>query len=406
MPLEPRLRDEVNRRAFASRAVHAGERPARPDFTPTTTPIYPSSSFFYDDTADLDGVFGHEREGYVYTRYGNPTTRALEVAVADLEGTEDAVAYASGMAAVYGALLHGVSAGAKVVAARDVYGATYAIFNRLLTNAGVQTTFVDILDLDAVARTVAEQRPRLLFCETISNPLMRVADLTALAEIAHRHGARLLVDNTFATPVLVTPAALGVDVIIHSATKYLGGHGDVTGGIVATDAMTAAELREDLKLTGPVLGPFESWLILRGVKTLPLRVERQCASAARIACWLAAHPVIARVNYPGLLDLGPTAAQFNNHQRGAMISFEIESAGKDEVFRFFEALRLCVPATTLGDVYSLVLYPAISSHRALSPKERAQVGIGDGLVRLSVGIEDPDDIIADLDQALAAARPV
>ena len=391
---------------FASRAVHAGERPPRPDFTPTATPIYPASSFFYDDTADLDAVFGNERSGYVYSRYGNPTTRALEVAVAELEGTEDAVAYASGMAAVYGAILHGVAAGARVVAGRDVYGASYGIFNRLLRNFGVETTFVDVLDLAAVEATVAELKPRLVYCETISNPLLRVPDLPALAGIAHRHGARLLVDNTFATPVLVNPARHGVDVVIHSATKYLGGHGDVTGGVVATDQFTAAELREDLKLTGPVLGPFESWLVLRGIKTLPLRVERQSASAARIAARLADHPAVARVNYPGLGDPGPGAGIFNGTGRGGMISFEIAGAGRDEVFRFLEALRLCLPATTLGDVYSLVLYPAISSHRGLTPPERAQVGIGEGLLRLSVGIEDVEDIVADLDQALGAATGV
>ena len=391
------------RRGLSSRAVHAGERPSRPDFTPTATPIYPSSSFAYDDTADLDAVFGNEREGYVYTRYGNPTTRALEVAVADLEGTEEAVAYASGMAAVYGALVHGVAAGARIVAARDVYGATYAIFSRLLKTFGVETTFVDVLDLDAVERALDEVRPRLVYCETVSNPLLRVPDLPALAALCRRHGARLVVDNTFASPVLVNPIAHGADVVVHSATKYLGGHGDVTGGVVATDALTAAELREDLKLTGPVLGPFEAWLVLRGIKTLPLRFERQCASAARIAAWLAGHPSIAKVNYPGLTDLGPAATAFNGDARGAMISFEIAGAGKPQVFRFLEALRLCLPATTLGDVYSLVLYPAISSHRALSPAERAQVGIGEGLVRLSVGIEDVEDLVADLDQALRAA---
>lgn len=367
------------------------------------TPIYAASSFFYDDTETLDQVFGHERSGYVYTRYGNPTVQAFETAVADLEGAEGAVAYASGMAAVYGALLHEVSAGAKIVSARDVYGASFAIFNRLLADLGVQTTFVDTTDLAAVAQAVAEIKPRVLFCETVSNPLMRVADIPALAEIARKHGAKLIVDNTFATPCLVNPLRHGAYAVVHSATKYLAGHGDVTGGIIATDEFTAAELREDLKLTGAILGPFEAWLALRGLKTLPLRFDRQCANAARIADWLAGHPAVAKVNYPGLANLGRAEAIFNDSRRGAMISFDIAGAGKDEVFRFLESLRLVMPATTLGDVYSLTLYPAISSHRALSSEQRAGIGIGDGLVRISIGIEDADDIIADLDQALAVA---
>lgn len=370
------------------------------------TPIYAASSFFYDDTETLDQVFGHERSGYVYTRYGNPTVQAFETAVADLEGAEGAIAYASGMAAVYGAILHEVSAGAKIVSARDVYGASFAVFTRLLSDLGVQTTFVDVLDLDAVAQAVAEIKPRVLFCETVSNPLMRVADIPALAEIARKNGAKLIVDNTFATPCLVNPLRHGAYAVVHSATKYLAGHGDVTGGIVATDEFTAEELREDLKLTGAILGPFEAWLALRGLKTLPLRFDRQCTNAARIADWLNSHPAVAKVNYPGLTTLGRTEAIFNDERRGAMISFDIAGAGKDGVFRFLESLRLVMPATTLGDVYSLTLYPAISSHRALSPEQRAEVGIGDGLVRISIGIEDADDIIADLDQALAVVAGV
>ncbi len=377
-----------------------------PDFTPTTTPIYPSTSFFYEDTATLDAVFGHEREGYVYTRYGNPTITALETAVADLEGTAAAVAYASGMAAVYGAILHEVSAGAKIVAARDVYGATFAVFNRLFADLGVETVFVDALDIDAVARTVTEVKPRAIYCETVSNPLMRVADLSELAAIARTNSARLIVDNTFPSPTLVNPVRFGADVVIHSTTKYLAGHGDVTGGVIATDAMRAAELREDLKLTGAILGPFEAWLTLRGIKTLPLRIERQSMSAAEIATWLVDHPAIAHVNYPGLDDLGGAEAMYNDDRRGGMISFDIADAGRDEVFRFLESLKLIMPATTLGDVYSLTLYPAISSHRALSPEQRAEIGIGDGLVRLSVGIEDVEDIMADLDQSLFAATGV
>lgn len=386
---------------FATRAVHAGERAPKPDFTPTVTPIHPASSFFYDDTETLDAVFANERSGYVYTRYGNPTIRALETAVASLEGTADTVAYSSGMAAIHAAILLDVRAGDRVVAARDVYGATYAILTRLFANLGVETVFVDVTDLDAMRETVGRVRPALVCCETVSNPLLRVADIPALAEIAHAAGAKLMVDNTFATPYLVRPATHGADTVVHSGTKYLGGHGDATAGLIAAGADRCLALREQAKLTGPTLGPFEAWLTLRGIKTLPLRVARQSESAARVARWLGDHPDVAAVHYPGLADLGPAAAIFERPAHGGMVSFDLRGAGREEVFRFMAALDLCMPATTLGDVYSLVLYPAMSSHRALTPEQRTEVGIGDGLVRLSVGIEDVDDITADLGAAIA-----
>jgi cystathionine gamma-synthase/methionine-gamma-lyase len=388
---------------FASRAVHSGERSARPDFTPTVTPIYPATAFVYDDTETLDAIFGNERSGYVYTRYANPTTTALETAIASLEGTEDAVAFASGMGAVYAAMLLDVRAGDRILAAPDVYGATYAILARMLPTLGAEAVFVDLLDIDAFQDKLKSTKPTLVYAETISNPLLRVADLKAVTKLAHDHGARVAVDNTFASPWLVNPAALGVDSVIHSTTKYLGGHGDVTGGVVATTAARAAELREINKLIGAVLGPFESWLTLRGLKTLPLRMRQHSDNAAKVAKWLANDPRVSRVNYPGLTDLGSAEVMFTRPERGGMISFEIADAGREDVFRFLEALRLVVPATTLGDVYSLVLYPAISSHRAVPPEERARIGISDGLVRLSVGIEEVDDIIADLDGALTAA---
>jgi cystathionine beta-lyase/cystathionine gamma-synthase len=394
--------EEESAQGFTTRAVHAGERAPRPDYIPTTTPIYLSSSFSYESLDDLDAIFGNEREGYVYTRYGNPTTEALEQAVAALEGTDEAVAFASGMAAVHAAILNEVQAGQTIVAARDVYGATYAVLTNLFATLGVKTSFVDILDLDALAKSVEEVKPRIVLFETISNPLMRVADIASIVEIAHAHKARVVCDNTFASPFLVNPARFGVDSVVHSSTKYLGGHGDVTGGIVATTWDRAAELRELNKLTGAILGPFESWLTLRGIKTLSLRVPKQSENAATIAVWLVDHPRVSKVHYPGLMDLGRANAQFNSAHRGGMISFEIADATKAEVFRFMEALQLCVPATTLGDVYSLVLSPASSSHRALTPEQRAEIGISDGLVRLSVGIEDVEDIVNDLDQALQA----
>jgi cystathionine beta-lyase/cystathionine gamma-synthase len=387
----------------ATRAVHAGTRAPRPDFTPTVTPIHPSVTYWYDSMEDLDGVFGGTRQGYVYTRYGNPTVTALEEAVAALEEGESAVAFASGMAAIHAALLAtGARAGSAVVAAQDIYGATYALLDQLMRSQGVMVRFVDVTDLEAVETSCAELKPVALLVETISNPLLKVADLPALVEVAHRHGAALLVDNTFASPCLVQPLTLGADLVIHSTTKYLGGHGDVLGGVVVTSEDRRAELFEVLKVTGGNLGPQEAWLVLRGIKTLVLRMRQHCENGLAVARWLEEHPRASRVYYPGL----PSHPQHELARRlfGAwgyvgMVSFELAGANQREVFRFFESLRLCLPATTLGDVYTLVLYPAHSSHRALSPEERARIGIGDGLVRMSVGIEAVEDVLSDLKQA-------
>ena len=392
-------------------AVHAGERAAKPIFTPVTTPIYYASSYVYDEMETLDATFAGTFDGPMYTRYGNPTVSALEAAVAALEGGNAALAYGSGMAAIHGALLAaGARAGTSVVAAQDCYGATYALLNRLLASQGVTPRFVDTADFEAVRAAFAAARSAgapavALIVETISNPLLKVADLTALAELAHAAGAALIVDNTFASPYLCRPLGLGADYVVHSATKYLGGHGDVLGGVTVTSQERRRELNEINKLVGANLGPQEAWLVLRGIKTLPLRVQRQCENAAQVAAWLADHPGVSHVNYPGLAshpqhDLA--ARLLERGAFGAMISFDIRDGNRARVFRFMEALRLVLPATTLGDVYSLALYPAHSSHRALDPDLRRRIGIGDGLVRLSVGIEDPADIVADLAQALAA----
>jgi cystathionine beta-lyase/cystathionine gamma-synthase len=395
---------DLSNKAFATRAVHAGERAPRPDYVPVVTPIHPTVGFVYDSIDDLDGIFATTRDGYVYPRYGSPTVTAFEQAVAELEGGEAAFAFASGMAAIHVALLAaGVKSGMSVVAALDVYGATFALLGRLLAELGAQAQFVDVTDLVAVEAALADTRPAALLAEIISNPLIKVADVPALAELAHHFGAQLLIDNTFAPPYLFNPLAHGADYSIHSATKYIGGHGDVMAGVVVTSAENRRKLYELNKLVGSVLGPFEAWLALRGVKTLPLRMRQQCANAARVAQWLAAQRKIARVNYPGL----PVHPQhelagrlFGERGFGGMLSFEIAGADRTKAFRFMEALELCLPATTLGDIYTLVLHPVTSSHRALSPEERARVGIGEGLVRLSAGIEEADDIIADLDQAL------
>ncbi|MDW7990915.1 MAG: PLP-dependent aspartate aminotransferase family protein [Anaerolineae bacterium] len=388
-----------------TRAVHAGrlipgdDRDRRP-FIPTVPPIHPSVTYYYGRMEDLDAAF--DAEGYVYARHGSPTVAALEEAVAALEEGETAMAFASGMAAVHAALLAaGARAGTAVVAARDLYGATYLLLDRLLRSQGVNVRFVDVTDLAEVEAACAEVCPVVLLVETVSNPLLKVADLPALAEIAHRYGAAFLVDNTFATPYLVRPLSLGADFVIHSGTKYLGGHGDVLAGVVVTSAARREALMEVLKTMGANLGPMEAWLLLRGLRTLVLRVERQFASAQAVARWLEAHPRIARVLYPGL----PSHPQhdlalrlFGGRGFGGIVTFELKDAGREEVFRFMDRLRLCVPATSLGDVQTLVLYPARSSHRSLTPEERASLGITEGMVRISVGIEAVEDILADLEE--------
>jgi cystathionine gamma-synthase/methionine-gamma-lyase len=395
-------------RTFATRAVHAGERAPHADYTPVVTPIQPTVGYLYDSIDELDAIFGNQRPGFVYPRYGSPTVSAFETAVADLEGGEAAHAFASGMAAVHVALLAaGARAGATMVASPDLYGATYSILRSLFGDLGVTVRYVDTADLEGVEQTLAETRAIALIVETISNPLLKVADLPALADLTHCYGARLLVDNTFASPYLCNPLCYGADFVIHSATKFIAGHGDTMAGVVVTTAEMRQQLYELNKLVGSVLGPFEAWLALRGLKTLPLRMRQQCANAQQIAEWLSSHPAVRQVNYPGLSacpHFVVASHLFAGRGYGGVLSFEIAGADRGAVFRFMERLKLCLPATTLGDIYTLVLHPATSSHRSLSADERAQLGISEGLVRLSAGIEDATDIIADLQQALDAAR--
>jgi cystathionine gamma-synthase/methionine-gamma-lyase len=269
---------------------------------------------------------------------------------------------------------------------------------------GVNVRMVDVSNLEEVETAIKETRPIAMLAETISNPLLKVADVPSLADLAHRYGAALLVDNTFASPYLFNPIKHGADYVIHSATKYLSGHGDVLAGVVATSAENKSKLYELNKLIGSVLGPFEAWLALRGLKTLPLRMQQQCRNAKQIAEWLRSHPRVSKVNFPGLPghpqhDLAQQL--FEGKGSGGVLSFEIAGADKAMVFRFMEALTVCLPATTLGDIYSLILHPATSSHRGLTADERARVGIPDGLVRLSTGIESVEDILTDLEFALA-----
>ena len=364
------------------------------------------SSFAFERLESLERAFADPAEGYVYARHGSPTTDALALAVAALEGAPGAVPFASGMAAIHGVLLAaGVAAGDTIVAGRDLYGATQTLLSTIMANAGVRLRLVDATDTAAVAEAVAESRPRVVFVETVSNPLLRLVDLPAVAQIARDGGARLVVDNTFATPYLCRPLALGAHAVVHSVTKYLGGHGDLTAGVVAAEEALLEPLRSAARLGGATLGAFDAWLALRGTRTLPLRMERHCLNAAAVAVHLAQHSRVGMVHYPGLPSHPQHALArrlFESRAFGGVVSFTIEGAGPVEVGRFMDALRLFTPAPTMGDVYSLALYPARSSHRGLTPEARAALGIGDDLVRLSVGVEGLADLLRDLDRALQA----
>jgi cystathionine beta-lyase/cystathionine gamma-synthase len=406
-------------RRFDTRAVHAGERRCagpendangRADYYPITTPIYASTTFSHPDVQTTDRVLGGEEPGYSYARYDNPTVRAFEDAVGALEGAGGqgqarAFAFGSGMAATHAALAAAeLTPGATVMAAEQLYGSTATLLVQVFGANDVETRFFDAYDLRAVEKKVAELRPRAVVVETISNPLLRVADIEGIAEITRDAGAALIVDNTFGTPYLQRPIDLGADIVVHSATKYLSGHGDLTAGVVVAGPPYDAAVESIRKLVGGVLGPFEAWLAHRGLKTLSLRMERQCRNAREIAARLQDHPKIAKVNHPSLEDHPDRkTAERVLSDTGGLVSFELAADpenGRDAAFRFLNALELCVRAPSLGDVYTLAIHPATSSHRELSPSRRERLGVNESLVRLSVGIEHPEDVISDIEQAL------
>jgi cystathionine gamma-synthase/methionine-gamma-lyase len=395
--------------SLLTRLIHAGERAASPPGRPTATPIYTTATYIYPDAAALDDAFG-SGQGYVYARYGNPTVSQLESVMATAEGGVGAVAFGSGMAALHAAILAaGTPRGATqprprgILAARDLYGATTALLETFFAAQGIPVAYCDLCDLAAVDAAIEAARPDVLLVEQISNPLLKVVDVEALAQRARAAGARLIVDNTIATPIIQRPIALGADLVVHSATKYLGGHADASGGIVVARATLVRDtLRAYSKLLGAILGPFEASMIARGVKTLSLRMRQQCSNAADVARWLEAQPEVARVYYPGL-ESHPQhelAARTFGELFGALVAFELRAGSREATFRFIDGLRLILPATSLGDIYTLVTAPLISSHRDLTPQQRAERGIGDGLVRLSIGIEEVGDLVEDLRGAL------
>jgi cystathionine gamma-synthase/methionine-gamma-lyase len=390
---------------FESQVVHIGDRKRRKGLpVPSTTPIHLGTTYFYDSAATLDRVLGHEEEGFCYARYANPTTCALEELTTVLERGAGSLATASGMAAVQIALQAALTDRAHTILASDsIYGASVNMLDQVFGAFDTKVKYIDVCNLDLLKKTVEQLRPGCIFLESISNPLLRVSQMKKVAELARDAGAALVVDNTFAATMLCHPLELGANIVVHSATKYLAGHGDVLGGIVVSDEAHLEIVRSLARITGPTLGPFESYLTMRGIKTLVLRFERQCQNAHALAEWLREHPCVDRVYYcsdPRHPDAEAIRQLFTPGLFGAILSFEIKNADKSAVLDFMDRLQMIVPGTSLGDVHTLLLYPLIASHRNISPKMRERMGIRENLVRIAVGIEHLDDIKADLDGAL------
>ncbi|MGH7327996.1 MAG: trans-sulfuration enzyme family protein, partial [Polyangiaceae bacterium] len=332
-----------------SKLVHSGDRDKPGNFIPVTTPIYTAATYIYDSREQLDRIFAQEERGPSYARYDAPTTNALEELVNDLEGGHGALTCASGMAALHLALLAALlDRPRRVLAANALYGASTNMLMNIFGPLGVETELVDICDLAAIERAVAESKPGAILMETISNPLLRVGAMDKIAAIAHGAGAALIVDNTFATPLLVRPLELGASIVVHSATKYMSGHGDVLGGVIVADEEHFNIVKTLSRTLGPVMGPFESYLTMRGLKTMGLRVERQCANACKIASWLASHPKVDRVYFsgdPAHPDVVTISRLFPKNLYGAVIAFELKGAGRAVVFAFMESLQMILRAT-------------------------------------------------------------
>jgi O-succinylhomoserine sulfhydrylase len=380
--------------------VHGGS--TRSGFGETSEALFLNSGFVYDSAEAAEARFKGEAPGFIYSRYANPTVDMFEKRMALIEGAEAARATASGMAAVTAALLCQLKAGDHIVASRALFGSCLYVVEDLLPRYGVPCTLVDGTDLDQWKAAVRPET-KVFFLETPTNPTLEVLDLQAIADIAHDAGARLVVDNVFATPLGQRPLKLGADVVVYSATKHVDGQGRCLGGVIlGSEEFITTELKDFYRHTGPSLSPFNAWVMLKGLETLALRVDRHCASAARIAGFLAEQPGIRKVIYPGRPDHTQADVAIRQMANGGpMVAFEVED-GKAGAFRFANALKVVRISNNLGDARSLVTHPATTTHQRLTPEARATLGIGDGLLRLSVGLENPRDLEADLTRAASA----
>jgi cystathionine gamma-lyase len=379
---------------FATKAIHAGVEPD-PATGAIMTPVYLTSTYAQSAPG--------QHKGYEYSRSDHPTRAVLERNLASLEGVEYGLAFASGLAAE-NAVLSLLQPGDHVVATRDLYGGTYRLFEQVWAKYGIEFTYADGDDLDALRRAF-RPNTKLLWVETPSNPMLTIVDLRAVCELAHAHGARVVVDNTFATPYLQQPFEFGADIVVHSTTKYLGGHSDVVGGALCLrDGALYEQLKFYQNAAGAVPGPLDCFLVLRGIKTLALRMEKHCENARRIAEYLAQHPEVKQVRYPGLpTHPGHARARQQMRDFGGIVTMELHG-GVERAMRFLSSTRLFTLAESLGGVESLMCHPATMTHASVPPEERARIGITDALIRLSVGVEDAEDLLEDLEQAIEKSR--
>jgi len=384
-------------KGFSTKAVHAGEK-RDPSTGAVITPIYETSVFGFSSTKELIDVMSEKVEGYTYTRYGNPTVRTVDRKMAELEGAEDAATFSSGMAAIATTMLALSSSGDHVVSTRDLYGGTLAFFKDVLPKFGVDVSFVEATDFDEIKSTV-QGNTRVIYAETPTNPTLKIVDVSKVAKLGRKRGITVVVDSTFAAPYNLQPLRFGVDIVVHSATKYLGGHNDVTAGVVCGPEGFIQNLKEMRKHLGGILDPHAAWLLLRGLKTLGLRMERHNSNGIEIARYLEKHPKVKRVYYPGL----PSHPQYSIARKqmrgfGGVVSFELDG-DFETTMKFVDNLKLCFLAASLGGAETLATQPVTCSHYYVSAEDRKKAGITEELIRLALGIEDPEDIIADLDQA-------
>ncbi|SFF31513.1 O-succinylhomoserine sulfhydrylase [Fontimonas thermophila] len=384
---------------FSTRGIRAAE--PRTALREHSASISLTSSYVFSSAAEAAAVFQGELPGYIYSRFTNPTVEAFERRLATMEGGQSCVATASGMAAILTLCMALLKQGDHIVAARGLFGATINLFNTVLARFGLSTTYVDIADVGAWEAAI-QPNTRLLFVETPSNPLCELADIAALAEIAHRHGALLCVDNCFLTPVLQRPLELGADLVIHSATKYLDGQGRCVGGAIVGDAQRVGkDVFAFMRTAGPCLSPFNAWVFLKGLETLAVRMKAHCDNARALAEWLEEQPQVKRVYYPGLASHPQhVLAQKQQSGYGAIVSFELDG-GREAAWKLIDSTRLISITANLGDTRTTITHPATTTHGRITPEARAAAGIGEGLVRVAVGLEDIEDIKADLARGLS-----